>query len=167
MGKLVETPDWKTRIDVRDARGHLQYVKEQAMKAGAKLLEVLKEVHDRKSWRFDYESWEDYCQKAWNFSRVRAHQIMAGADFLGLMNEAGGGDVTGELNEGHLRELRHLEPVKAVKALRKLKKNGGRLTAARISHELHPDVLPPDKPCCPTCGSVLKKSRNKPARKLP
>lgn len=156
MSTELTQPDWKTNIDVRNARGHLAYAKEQAMKAGAKILEVLKEVHDLKSYRFDYDSWEDYCNKVWKMSKQRAHQIITGANFMALLNDAGGGDITPLLSESHIRNIKDVSPKKIIKAARAIVKSGDKLTSQRLVKEINPEVLPPTTCKCPTCGGSGK-----------
>ncbi len=131
------------------------------MKLGSKLMAVLKEVHDKKSYRFDYPSFEEYCTKEWKITGSRAYQIIKGENFRALLMEAGGDAPEMEsLNERHLDALSKTTPTKAIKVLKKISSSGEKVTAKRIATIINPVVEPPPKPClCPTCHQPLPKRK--------
>lgn len=153
MSSVIVNPDWKLRQEERTARGHLQWAKEEAMKLGAKIMQVLKEVHDKRSYRFDFATFEEYCEKEWNMTARRANQIVAGENFRSLMIGAGDADAVA-IPEGQLRVLAKVTPEKAVKVITKLRKTG-KVTASRISQAIFPQAEPTEKAAripCPHCG---------------
>lgn len=142
-----ETSDWelRLRLDKTMQRNHLQWAREEVMKAGNKIISVLKEVHDKGTYKCDYATFEDYCQKEWGFSRKRAYQLLSGANFKQLMLEAGGGPEVEELSETHLREIQSLLPSEALEVVRQVKKKG-KVTRAALQKAVKPDaVLPPSQ----------------------
>ena len=131
------------------------------MKLGAKLMAVLKEVHEKKSYRFDYNSFEDYCAKEWKITASRAYQIIKGENFRALLMEAGGEPSQMEsLNERQIDALSKTTPTKAIRILKRINASGEKVTAKKISTIISPEVLPPKPPCiCKMCGQPIKKPR--------
>ena len=158
--------------EIRDDRGHISYVREEVMKttenAKAKLRGLLKEVHDRKSYRHDFKSFEDYCMKEWKITGARAYQIIKGEKFR-LLLEGEGVENVAMIPEGQLRELAELPPAKAAKIFNKVKaqsdKTGKKFTAKDIAKAIDPtEVIPPKLCLCPSCGQPIKK---KPSTSIP
>ena len=131
------------------------------MKLGNKLMAVLKEVHEKKSYRFDYASFEDYCAKEWKITASRAYQIIKGENFRALLIEAGGDERELEsLNERQIDALSKTTPSKANKILKKIRDSGEKITAKKIATIIDPEVLPPAScKTCPTCHQPIKKPR--------
>lgn len=162
MKAITEPPDeneplpLEIRLEQNRARGHLQWAREEIMKLGSKLMAVLKEVHDKRSYRFDYSSFEDYCAKEWKITASRAYQIIKGENFRALLMDAGcPDDMASSLNERQIDALSKTTPPKAIKILRKISKSGDRITARAIAHEVNPDVIPPVRHLCPHCHQPM------------
>ncbi len=162
---------------IRDARGHIQWVRDEIMKTHentkARLRSLLKEVHDKKSYVPDFGTFENYCRKEWKLTKARAYQILNGEKFR-LLLEGEGVEDTDSIPDGQIDELGKVDPKKAAKVYNKVKKKADkdhrRITAKDIAIEINPEVIPPSKPIktktyktpstgppkshcvCPTCG---------------
>ena len=161
----TDVPDWKIRLDERNARGHLEWAKEELMKAGAKMLDILKEVHDKRSWRFDFDSFEAWCVKELNMTKQRAHQLLSGANYLALLRGAGGDDVVPLLTESKIRNVKDVEPAKVIEAVREIAKDG-KVTGAKLKQKVKPSVETPlstekltIKCACPICGTMIEEKK--------
>lgn len=72
--------------------------------------EALSHIHKKRLYREDFATFEEYCQKVWNWSRNRAYQMMDAAKTASVLEEVG-------VTVAHEREARQLKPVaKAVAA---------------------------------------------------
>ena len=47
--------------------------------------EALLEIRDSRLYRESHRTFEDYCRERWGMSRVRAHQLIDGADVVALL----------------------------------------------------------------------------------
>lgn len=66
--------------------------------------EALSQIHEKRLYREDFRTFEEYCQKVWQWSRQRAYQMMDGAKTARVMEEVGVPVVTE-------RQARELKPV--------------------------------------------------------
>lgn len=66
--------------------------------------EALEEIRAKRLYREDFTTFEEYCQKVWNWSRQRAYQMMDAAKTAGVLEEVG-------VTVTHEREARQLKPV--------------------------------------------------------
>lgn len=68
---------------------------------------ALAEIRDRRLYRANFGTFEDYCQKRWGFSRQRAAQLISGADIAENLSTVVDKK---ELLEVHVRELAKVPP---------------------------------------------------------
>jgi hypothetical protein len=69
------------------------YAHEQAIEDGLKAYQTmgkaLKAILDKRLYRNDYDTFDDYCTGRWNFSRTRAYQIMNAATGVEILSTNG------------------------------------------------------------------------------
>ncbi len=68
---------------------------------------ALADIRDRKLYRAEYETFDNYCTKRWGFSDRRARQLIAAAD---ITENIGTIVPVSELKEGQVRELASVPP---------------------------------------------------------
>lgn len=66
--------------------------------------EALEEIRAKRLYREDFASFEEYCQKVWNWSRQRAYQMMDGAKTARTLEEVG-------VQVSNEKQARELKPV--------------------------------------------------------
>ncbi len=129
---------WKLTQEQEKARNHLKWAEGEMSKAAMQVRKAICEVHDLKSWRFDYPSFEDYCKQRLGLSERRAYQILKGesvrAILLGSSDEEGARLVEG-LNETHLRELNGVEPERALEVVKQVSREG-KMSAKKLAAKL-------------------------------
>lgn len=140
----------------RDANGHMQWAVDEMRKGLTIFMKALREVHAKRSYRFKYPSFEDFCEKELQISRQRGLQLV-NAENLRVILESNlppASPVTPEvikaLPETHLRELAKTTPEQAIEILASEPK----VTAKRIRERINPDKVKPQKRC-PHCGEPI------------
>jgi hypothetical protein len=109
--------------------------------------EALASIRDKRLYRDAYDSFEDYCQERWGFTRQRAHQLMQASEVVSTIVDKS--TPSSHLpNEGQARELAKVEKAKrkavwdkAVESAPKNKKGTPKVTAAqvkRVAQEIAP-----------------------------
>ena len=88
-----------------------------------KVGEALAEIRDTKLYRKEFDTFQEYCQTKWGFSRVRAHQLMEASE---LVKELPAKMLTQVNTEKKARVLSRVKPERRVKVLQKAKKIAGR-----------------------------------------
>lgn len=90
---------------------------------------ALVEIRRERLYRESHGTFEDYCRERWGFSRVRAHQLIEGAETTQALTI-----VNSPLpaNEGQARELTGLEPEQAAEVMQTAAQAPGAMTAAKI-----------------------------------
>jgi hypothetical protein len=82
---------------------------ERNMMASIEMATALTIVHEKRLWRADYNSWEEYLQERWGFTARRARQLLqASRDIKALGLDAPGFEYAMPASEKHLRLLRRL-----------------------------------------------------------
>lgn len=150
----VALPDWKIRDNQRQDRERLGWHLEQMNKGTTMITKSLKEIHDQKLYRHDFESFDDFCTKKLGMTRARAYQIIAAQNVREALVIEGGEEmsstvdalsdrVAGALNEVP-KEVR-LEVVKQAVAQGKVTEKAVRAIAGTERA----------KKKCPHCGETL------------
>lgn len=86
-------------------------------------------VRDKRLYRADYATFEDYCEGRWNFSDRRARQLI---DAAGIVNALPTGTIV-PVTESQARELTGLAPDEAAEVMNRAHDNtAGKVTAAAI-----------------------------------
>lgn len=83
---------------------HLETMISRGWQTFIQVGEALNQINEKRLYREDFRTFEEYCQKVWKWSRQRAYQMMDGAKTARVMEEAGV-PVTTE------RQARELKPV--------------------------------------------------------
>lgn len=78
---------------------------------------ALLEIRDSRLYRADYGTFEEYCQQRWNFTRMRASQLIAAAEVIENIQFVNPGLQIPEY-EKHTRPLTQLEPEQQYEAWR-------------------------------------------------
>ena len=121
-------------------------------------------IRQHSLWRVDYQSFEDYCLKRWNWQKSNAHEVAtAGAVFLQL-KESGVPESELPTAIAAYRPLRKLQPEDRRELLQQVMNETGSLTAAAIKQAVEqqkPTSLPhklktakPEPPETPTVGEI-------------
>lgn len=129
---------WKLTQEQTQAREHLRWAEGEMSKAAQQVRRALVEIHEKKSWRFDYDSFQDYCTKRLGMTEQRAYQILKGESVRAILLGACQGDevkVVESLNGGQLEALDGMEPQAAIRLLKNSegKLSGKKIKAARSS----------------------------------
>ena len=120
----------------------------------------LKEIHDDKLYRFDYPSFEDYCQKKLGITRQRAHQIIGAQNARLMLEEAASTHpnpttatevqkAAQSLNDRQAAEIAKVPPTKRVEVMIEAIKAPGRMTTGKI-RQAKAKVIEPAAPATTT-----------------
>lgn len=89
---------------------------------------AFQEVRDRRLYRHEHATFEDYCQSRWGFTRQRGYQLIDAAEVIASLPTECQHLLT---TEGHARGLAKVEPERRAEVLQKAAE-GGKVTAAAI-----------------------------------
>jgi ParB family chromosome partitioning protein len=94
---------------------------------------ALLEIRDSRLYRASHSSFDAYCRERWAFSRVRAHQLIEGAEVAGLLTTVNTAGPTTERQARELVRLAHQDEKEAVEVWQELRQeHGDRVTAALV-----------------------------------
>ncbi|MEI6279066.1 MAG: hypothetical protein WCO94_11945 [Verrucomicrobiota bacterium] len=78
---------------------------------------ALLEIRDRKLYRIEHGTFEDYCRSKWNIDRTYAHRLMSGAEVVNANKDL---LPIGNISEGAIREaVKVKDPVKQREVIKK------------------------------------------------
>lgn len=123
-------------IDSRDEYEALKAKVQVGFDAMLEGIEAAKKIRDRRLWRFEYDSWDDFCRAELEQSGRRMYQQMQAAEVHALLPA----EVASELNEAQLRALKpaaDVSPERAVEVIETVAESGP-VTAKRIQAEIKP-----------------------------
>ena len=123
-------------IDSRDEYEALKAKVQVGFDAMLEGISAAKKIRDRRLWRFEYDSWDDFCRAELEQSGRRMYQQMQAAEVHALLPA----EVATELNEAQLRALKpaaDVSPERAVEVLETVAESGP-VTAKRIQAEIKP-----------------------------
>jgi multidrug efflux pump subunit AcrA (membrane-fusion protein) len=123
-------------IDSRDEYEALKAKVQVGFDAMLEGISAAKKIRDRRLWRFEYDSWDDFCRAELEQSGRRMYQQMQAAEVHALLPA----EVAAELNEAQLRALKpaaDVSPERAVEVLETVAESGP-VTAKRIQAEIKP-----------------------------
>jgi hypothetical protein len=83
----VEVPLPKELTDAERAR--LQVLEDTMEKSWQALATAITEIRDRRLYRADYDTFEQYCQERWNYSKTHANRLVAGAEVNAIVAPVG------------------------------------------------------------------------------
>jgi hypothetical protein len=108
----------------------LEAVIERGMNTFIEVGNALAAIQERKLYRDDYGTFEDYCRTKWGFSRQRAYQLTAAAEAVTTVVDRG---LPAPSNEAQARELTRIpEPQRAEVWRETVERTGGQPTAAAV-----------------------------------
>lgn len=99
-------------------------------------IEAAKKIRDRRLWRFEYDSWDDFCRAELEQSGRRMYQQMQAAEVHALLPPG----LAIDMNESQLRALKpaaDVSPERAVEVIEAVAESGP-ITAKRIQAEIKP-----------------------------
>lgn len=114
---------------------------EKIIKAGVTTFisvgDALAEIKNSRLYRADFPTFQAYCEKTWNFTRMRAHQLIEASEVHKALPANVKHCFTNPRQLNALAKLPKSKRVKAVKAIVKAaKKSGGRITAKTVKAEV-------------------------------
>lgn len=164
----AQAPDAEnSRPDGSAARlAELERVVEEGLETFVKVGEALREIRDKRLYREQHATFEDYCQQRWGWGRRHANRHVEAAEIaktLGSIDPATGTLVPGVRNVGQARAIAPLyreDPEKAGEVMRGLlAEHGEDLTASKIveavGRELHAHPAAGDEQ--PTADAIVRK----------
>lgn len=127
--------------------------------------EALEEIRAGHLYREDFRTFEEYCQKVWNWSRQRAYQMMDAAKTASVLEEVG-------VTVTHEREARQLKPVaQAVAAAPVAQRKSVFEEALQKAMAPTPALAPVQKPSAPVVswsgGVTTLGDKSRPAAPAP
>jgi hypothetical protein len=103
---------------------------------------ALADIRNRKLYRANYGTFEEYAEKRWQMSRPRAYELMAAAEVVSAMADTG---ITAPANERQARELGRVpEPDRATVWAETVERTDGRPTAAAVRETYEQRQQPSD-----------------------
>lgn len=103
---------------------------------------ALADIRDRKLYRADHGTFEEYAEKRWQMSRPRAYELMAAAEVVSAMADI---DVPPPGNERQARELGRIpEPERAEVWTETVERTDGKPTAAAVRETYEQRQQPTD-----------------------
>ena len=126
----VEWLDDRTEYEALKAKVQVGF---DAMLEG---ITAAKEIRDRRLWRFEYDSWDDFCRSEFEASGRRMYQQMQAAEVHAMLPA----ELASQLNESQLRALKPAaddSPGRAVEVIEAVAETGP-VTAKRIKAEIAP-----------------------------
>jgi hypothetical protein len=124
--------------DMRELRA-CEAVIERGLKMFIAVGTALAEIRDKRLYREQHGTFEEYCRERWGLQRTRAYELMSAAETVHGLSE-----ISRHLpdNEGQAKALRGLSPQQAADILREAhQRTNGRVTARAIDdvrRELQP-----------------------------
>lgn len=108
----------------------LEAVIERGMNTFIEVGNALADIQERKLYRDEYGTFEDYCRTKWGFSRQRAYQLTAAAEAVTTMVDMG---LPAPTSERQTRELIRIPEPERVDVWREtVERTGGQPTAAAV-----------------------------------
>lgn len=116
--------------DERSDLAQLEAVIERGMNTFIEVGAALAAIQERKLYRSDHGTFEDYCRSKWGFSRQRAYQLTAAAEAVTTMVDIG---LPAPTSERQARELTRIpEPERAEVWRETVERTDGQPTAAAV-----------------------------------
>ena len=124
MNEIALTADEQTDL------AQLEAVIERGMNTFIEVGAALAAIQERKLYRSEHGTFEDYCRTKWGFSRQRAYQLTAAAEAVTTVVDTG---LPAPSNEAQARELTRIpEPERAAVWRETVERTGGQPTAAAV-----------------------------------
>jgi hypothetical protein len=124
---------------------------------------ALAEIRDRRLYRAEHDTFEDYCRERWELGRTRAYQLISAAEVSRAMSTNGGHGEHLPANERQARELTPLlreDERQAVEVWRDLTEaHGDKVTAAKVREAVTEKLARDDKVPCPHCHRLVRRTR--------
>lgn len=136
-----------TTTEIRDFE-RLEKVVEAGQKTFVDVGLALTEIRDRKLYRQDFKTWEEYCQKRWGWSQRRSHQLIEAAAVVESLSKESGTAVPllkSIPNEAVARELAKIPPPQRKQIVEEAAKENKPLTAPAVRSKIPPPARPPTK----------------------
>lgn len=130
---------------------------------------ALAEIKESKLYRADFKTFEDYCQKRWNFSRIRAYQLIEAAEVHKALPENVKPGFTNAKALNALAKAPKKDRARiAAKVIKSVKKKGGKVTTDAVKSEVskkrgglaalmrEPEPVQNTPHTCGNCGNKIK-----------
>jgi hypothetical protein len=91
---------------------------------------ALAEIHDRKLYREDYPSWEQYLADQWGWSRAHGYRMLEHAKVVDVVSPSG--EIPNERQARELAPLARTDPVQAKQVWETLTADGETVTANQV-----------------------------------
>lgn len=159
--RQMESLEIQERIAAGNDRRRLEWNLEEMRKAGNKWMESLKDIHDKKLYRHDYDTFEEFCKQKLNIHRRTAYLAIEAQDMRMLLCDESPeiADTIQEMSANSLRAITKVEPSKRAQVIKELSIQTGSVTAAAIKSKIDPLV---EKPVqgreihrCPHCNGEI------------
>ena len=120
-------------LDERSRLFQLEETIRQGLNTFVDVGNALLEIRDKRLYRQEYSTFEDYCNKQWNMKQSRAYQFMDSAKVVGILQSSTIGELL-PTNEAQARPLASLEPAEQIEAWKRAITSTpeGKITAAVV-----------------------------------
>lgn len=94
----------------REERQTLETCEEKISSSFVALGDAIRTIRDRRLYRADFDTFEDYCRERWGWTRQHAYQLMAGAEVAATLASTFVDELPLPTSEGQVRLLTRFEP---------------------------------------------------------
>lgn len=135
-------------------------IRDCVLRAGKALLTI----RDKRLYRADYSTFEEYCQDKWGYTRQRGYQLIEAWETLDSLPKSCQPMVD---NERVARELSKIPPRKREAVLEKIVDAGKPVTAKNIAASVPPPRRQPTVPPARKSAPVIEEKRDEIGRVIP
>ena len=134
------TADISTTAQLRECEA----VIERGMRTFIDVGRALAKVRDDRLYREQYETFEDYCQQRWGWSRSRAYRMIEASETVGALSPMG--DTPMPTSERQARELSGLDPETAADVMHDAHEQTNGKPTAKAIKDSRDRIAPKPKP---------------------
>jgi hypothetical protein len=146
-------------------RCELEKVIETGLRSFFEAGRALAEIRDRRLYRDEHATFEDYCAKRWDLKRQRAYELIQAAEVVEVVSSMD--DIPAPASERVARELRTLrsEPERMAEAWSEAVTVANGKPTARVVRDVVQQYREPEPKSapvcrsCPTCGQRVRDDR--------
>jgi hypothetical protein len=113
-----------------------QYHNQLIAKGASDIYNSLRVQHDKRLYREEYETFEDYCRGQWGMSPQHARNLIKHGQILRIVEDSADPkekQIVSKIRESHTREVADLPPEEAAKIIvETVKKTDGKITASAV-----------------------------------
>lgn len=155
----MESQEIQERVSAVNDRSRLNWNLDEMRKSERKWLECLKDIHDKKLYRHDYPSFEEFCKKQLGIARRTAYDALQAQDMKALLIQEAP-EIEAQvldMSRSSLVETARLEPEKRVQVVRSIAQTGA-VTMTKIKAASKPKEKKAEAReviQCPHCGHLV------------